>query len=135
MILFTNAVKGISALQVGRDLGVSHKTAYVLLHKIRESLLVGREESALQGEIHEMCIRDSFRAMRYGGRQVQTRSVIAGGSRHHLVPSGRKLGAAIPVAVVRLAAIRKRSERGVGGFSVVTASVPAVDGSAQTCLS
>jgi len=52
VILFTNAVKGISALQVGRDLGVSHKTAYVLLHKIRESLLVGREESALQGEIH-----------------------------------------------------------------------------------
>ena len=52
VILFTNAVKGISALQVGRDLGVSHKTAYVLLHKIRESLLVGRDESALQGEIH-----------------------------------------------------------------------------------
>jgi transposase-like protein len=52
VILFANAVKGISALQVGRDLSVSHKTAYVLLHKIRESLLVGREESALQGEIH-----------------------------------------------------------------------------------
>jgi transposase-like protein len=52
VILFANAVKGISALQVGRDLSLSHKTAYVLLHKIRESLLVGREESALQGEIH-----------------------------------------------------------------------------------
>jgi transposase-like protein len=52
VILFANAVKGISALQLGRDLGVSHKTAYVLLHKIRESLLVDREESALQGEIH-----------------------------------------------------------------------------------
>jgi len=36
-ILFTNAVKGISALPVGRDLGVSHKTAYVLLHKILQS--------------------------------------------------------------------------------------------------
>ena len=34
VILFANAVKGFSALQVGRDLGVSHKTAYVLLHKI-----------------------------------------------------------------------------------------------------
>ena len=52
VILFVNAVKGISALQLGRDLGVSHKTAYVLLHKILESLLVNREEAALQGEIH-----------------------------------------------------------------------------------
>jgi transposase-like protein len=50
-ILFTNAVKGISALQVGRALGVSHKTAYVLLHKIRESLLVGRDECALSGAV------------------------------------------------------------------------------------
>jgi len=39
VILFVNAVKGISALQLGRDLGVSPKTAYVLLHKMRESLL------------------------------------------------------------------------------------------------
>jgi transposase-like protein len=51
-ILFANAVKGISALQVGRDLGVSHKTAYVLLHKIRESLRVNRDESALTGHVH-----------------------------------------------------------------------------------
>jgi hypothetical protein len=36
-------VKGISALRVGRDLGVSHKTADVLLHKIRASLLVSRD--------------------------------------------------------------------------------------------
>ena len=52
VILFANAVKGISALQMGRDLGVSHKTAYVLLHKIRESLLVNRDESALTGHVH-----------------------------------------------------------------------------------
>lgn len=52
VILFANAVKGISALQVGRDLGVSHKTAFVLLHKIRESLLIGRDESALAGDVH-----------------------------------------------------------------------------------
>ena len=52
VILFVNAVKRISPLHLGRDLGVSHKTAYVLLHKIRKSLLVNREEAALQGEIH-----------------------------------------------------------------------------------
>ena len=52
VILFANAVKGISALQVGRDLGVSHKTAFVLLHKIRESLLIGRDETALCDDVH-----------------------------------------------------------------------------------
>lgn len=50
-LLFANAVKGVSALQLGRDLGVSHKTGYVLMHKIREGLLLGRDETALSGEV------------------------------------------------------------------------------------
>ncbi|OYV72792.1 MAG: hypothetical protein B7Z72_03985, partial [Gemmatimonadetes bacterium 21-71-4] len=50
--IFTNAVKGISALQLGRDLGVQYKTAFVLAHKIRESLMEQRDMSQLSGEIH-----------------------------------------------------------------------------------
>lgn len=50
--IFTNAVKGISALQLARDLDVQYKTAFVLAHKIRESLMEHRDESALAGEIH-----------------------------------------------------------------------------------
>lgn len=50
--IFTNAVKGISALQLGRDLDVSYKTAFVLAHKIRESLMAHRDEEPLTGEIH-----------------------------------------------------------------------------------
>ena len=50
--IFTNAVKGISALQLGRDLGVQYKTAFVLAHKIRESLMEQRELEKLNGEIH-----------------------------------------------------------------------------------
>ncbi len=50
--LFANAVKGISALQLSRDLDVQYKTAFVLAHKIRESLMEHRDESALKGEIH-----------------------------------------------------------------------------------
>ncbi|MCL2658764.1 MAG: IS1595 family transposase [Betaproteobacteria bacterium] len=50
--IFTNAVKGISALQLSRDLDVQYKTAFVLAHKIRESLLEQRDTSALSGEIH-----------------------------------------------------------------------------------
>jgi len=37
--LFTNAVKSVSALQLSRDLDVQYKTAWVLSHKIRESLM------------------------------------------------------------------------------------------------
>ena len=45
--IYTNAVKGLSALQMCRDLGVQYKTAFVLLHKVRESLMVQREETPL----------------------------------------------------------------------------------------
>ena len=37
--IYTNAVKGISALQLSRDLDVQYKTAFVLAHKLRESLM------------------------------------------------------------------------------------------------
>jgi len=50
--IYTNAVKGISALQLGRDLGVQYKTAFVLAHKIRESLMEQRDTEQLSGEIH-----------------------------------------------------------------------------------
>lgn len=50
--LYTNAVKGISGLQIGRDLGVQYKTAFVLSHKIRESLMEQRDTEQLSGEIH-----------------------------------------------------------------------------------
>ncbi len=49
--IYTNAVKGISALQLSSDLDFQYKTAFVLAHKIRESLLNNRDESALSGEI------------------------------------------------------------------------------------
>lgn len=50
--IYTNAVKGLSALQLGRDLGVQYKTAFVLAHKIRESLIEHRDDAPLDGEIH-----------------------------------------------------------------------------------
>ncbi len=49
--IYTNAVKGMSALQLSRDLDVQYKTAFVLAHKIRESLMVKRDESELGGEV------------------------------------------------------------------------------------
>lgn len=50
--IYANAVKGISALQISRDLGVQYKTAFVLAHKIRESLIEQRNLDKLDGEVH-----------------------------------------------------------------------------------
>jgi transposase-like protein len=50
--IFTNAVKGISSLQLSRDLDVQYKTAFVLAHKIRESLMEQRQLEKLDGEVH-----------------------------------------------------------------------------------
>jgi transposase-like protein len=36
--LFVNGAKGVSALQLGRDLDVQYKTAFVLAHKLREAM-------------------------------------------------------------------------------------------------
>ena len=38
IVLCVNAVKGLSALQLGRDIDCQYKTAFVLAHKIREAL-------------------------------------------------------------------------------------------------
>ena len=50
--IYVNAVKGISALQLSRDLDVQYKTAFVLAHKIRESIQAQRQLFPLDGEIH-----------------------------------------------------------------------------------
>ncbi len=49
--LFVNAVKGISALQLGRDLDVQYKTAFVLAHKLREAIAAEQVEVALSGTV------------------------------------------------------------------------------------
>lgn len=36
--IFVSAVKGVSALQLGRDLDVQYRTAFVLAHKLREAI-------------------------------------------------------------------------------------------------
>ena len=44
--IFVNAVKGVSALQLSRDIDCQYKTAFVLAHKLREALAseIDREE-------------------------------------------------------------------------------------------
>ena len=49
--IFINAVKGISALQLGRDLDVQYKTAFVMAHKIREAIGADRNQIVLTGTV------------------------------------------------------------------------------------
>jgi transposase-like protein len=49
--IFANAVKGISALQLARDLDCQHKTAFVLAHKIREAMAAETKGLKLTGEV------------------------------------------------------------------------------------
>ena len=46
-----NAVKGLSALQLGRDLDVQAKTAFVLAHKLRESMSADQDRYAPKGDV------------------------------------------------------------------------------------
>ena len=49
--VFINGAKGYSALQLSRDLSVDYKTAFVLLHKVREAIKLARNEGALSGSV------------------------------------------------------------------------------------
>lgn len=49
--IFANAVKGIAALQLSRDLDCQYKTAFVLSHKIREALAAEVDGEELDGEV------------------------------------------------------------------------------------
>ena len=47
----TNA-KGVSAINMCRLVGVSYKTAFILMHKLREAIMVSVDASLLIGEVH-----------------------------------------------------------------------------------
>jgi hypothetical protein len=49
--IFVNAVKGISALQLGRDLDVQYKTALVMAYKLREAISAKQMQGTLSGEV------------------------------------------------------------------------------------
>ena len=48
--IFCNEVKGKSMLAISRDLGVSYKAAFVLLHKLREAMAEEMKGRNLGGE-------------------------------------------------------------------------------------
>lgn len=51
IVIFVNGAKGYSALQLSRDLCVDYKTAFVMLHKVREAIALARQDGALSGDV------------------------------------------------------------------------------------
>ena len=49
--LFVNASKGLSAVQLSRDLDIQHKTAFVLMHKLREAMSSETRDAKLSGDV------------------------------------------------------------------------------------
>jgi len=49
--IFVNGAKGISALQLSRDLDVQYKTAFVLAHKLREAMGAEMNDRKLSGTV------------------------------------------------------------------------------------
>jgi transposase-like protein len=49
--IFVNGAKGVSALQVSRDLDVQYKTAFVLSHKLREAMAAEQNGRTLNGTV------------------------------------------------------------------------------------
>ena len=46
-----NASKGLSAVQLSRDLDVQYKTAFVLMHKLREVMAAETRDMRLSGHV------------------------------------------------------------------------------------
>jgi len=51
IVIFVNGAKGVSALQVSRDLDVQYKTSFVLSHKLREAMAREQAGTILNGTV------------------------------------------------------------------------------------
>lgn len=49
--IFVNGVKGTSAIQMSRTIGVDYKTAFVLAHKLREAMAAQQDVGPLTGRV------------------------------------------------------------------------------------
>lgn len=49
--IFVNTVEGVSALEITRQLGISHKSAWVFMQKMREAITESRSKLRLGGEV------------------------------------------------------------------------------------
>jgi transposase-like protein len=117
--LFVNAAKGISSLQVSRDLNVHAKTAFVLLHKFRCGLLESTSAVALNGvvEIDGAWFGGHVRPRNHRVERIdRRRRKHQNGKRRCVVVMRQRGGPTVPIVTTREAeavpVIRQRVARG-----------------------
>lgn len=116
--IFVNAVKGVSALQLGRDLDVQYKTAFVLAHKLRETMAANQNGMA-KGEVEiDGCYvggtirQENYKADRRDRRLAENQT----GKRRVVVVMRERGGRTLPFVVrsedEAVPVIRRRVEAG-----------------------
>lgn len=91
--IFVNAVKGVSALQLGRDLDVQYKTAFVMAHKLREAIGAVQTKGTLSGEVE---IDGAY----FGGKsRSHDATKEEAGKRQSLVVARQRGGRTLPTVV------------------------------------
>ncbi len=115
--LFVNAVKGLSSLQLGRDLGLHAKTAFILLHKPRCALTASSAAATLKGTVEidgawfgGHVRPENHRAARIGRRKPQNgkrRCVVVMRERE-----GKTLATVVKYEAEAVPIIRRRIARG-----------------------
>ena len=102
--IYSNAAKGLSALQMSRDLNCQYKSAWVLVHKIRESLVDEKQEK-LSGEVEiDAC---------YTNKHVRPKNRIQDRVDRRLKENQNPKKRAVVV-------IRQRGEKGEGADKTLT---------------
>lgn len=71
--------KGVSALQLGKEIGVSYPTAWLMAHKIRKAMADREQGRQLRGliEVDEGYVGGKERGGGRIGRSAQTKSIVA----------------------------------------------------------
>jgi transposase-like protein len=116
--LFVNAVKGISSLQVSRDLDIHAKTAFVLLHKFRCGLLSSAATVILDGvvEVDGAWFGGHIRPRNHRAERIdRRRRKYQNGKRRCVVVMRQRGGPTVPIVTTREAeavpVIRQRVAR------------------------
>lgn len=114
--LVTTHTPGISAVQLRRQLGIGHKTAWLILHKLRRGMVApAREPLKRELEVDEFFLGGHEDGLR-GGRQRGEKALVVGAVEVRGRGSGR----------LRLATVPDASGLSLGGFVVQNAAVGAI---------